>query len=111
MPVQESEIFSKFVQLFNEAKYFESHEILEELWRKSSGKKKRFYQGLIQAAVALHHAKNRNWRGAQNEYQLSMQKLKGLPSNYLGVSMEKFREDLASCFGSNDRAKTYHTGD
>lgn len=103
--MQEPEKLSEFIRLFNEEKYFESHEVLEELWRKSFGKKKHFYQGLIQAAVALHHEKNRNARGSQNEYRLALQKLKEFPAGFSNINLKKFREDISAYFSSNSGRK------
>jgi hypothetical protein len=49
------------VELFNAGEFFEAHEVIEELWvRTEKGPLKLFYQGLIQAAVAMsHHARGR----------------------------------------------------
>lgn len=107
MPAQEPEELLEFIRLFNQGKYFESHEILEELWRKTSGKKKRFYQGLIQAAVALHHAKNQNAPGAQHEYHLSIEKLKDFPENFSGFQLKRFRKNLACFFSANAIGKIF----
>lgn len=41
-------------RLFDAGRYFECHEFLEEVWRRSEGDEKVFLQGLIQAAAALH---------------------------------------------------------
>lgn len=41
-------------RLFDAGRYFECHELLEEVWRRSEGAEKLFLQGLIQAAAAYH---------------------------------------------------------
>jgi uncharacterized protein len=56
--------FLEFIQLFNSEKFFEAHEILEELWLETKGPRKQFYQGLIQCAVAFAHWQRKNPRGA-----------------------------------------------
>ena len=50
---------------FNRGDYFEAHEVWEDLWHDTAGPDRRFYQGLIQAAVAVYHAGNGNARGAR----------------------------------------------
>ncbi len=40
---------------FNCGKFFEAHEIWEELWRDLVGRERVAVQGLIQIAAALHH--------------------------------------------------------
>jgi hypothetical protein len=55
------------VRFFNDGDFFEAHEVWEGLWLETSGPERRFYQGLIQAAVALYHFGNGNLRGASGE--------------------------------------------
>ena len=52
------------IVLFNRGDFFEAHEVWESLWMETFGEEKRFYQGLIQAAVGLCHFCNGNVRGA-----------------------------------------------
>lgn len=54
------------LRLYNEGAYFEAHEVLEDLWRVTEGPDRRFYQGLIQLAVVLHHLRRGNPVGARN---------------------------------------------
>ncbi len=77
--------FQAAIQLFNEQKFFECHEVLEDLWQPlPAGAEKTFLQGLIQVAVGFHHLKNLNYVGAKNKCQSGLQKLESLQqSNYL----------------------------
>ena len=59
------------IRLFNEADFFEAHEVWEDLWTDCPLVDRRFYQGLIQAAVGLLHFVNGNVRGAVKLYQSS----------------------------------------
>jgi predicted metal-dependent hydrolase len=56
--------FRTGVKLFNEAKFFDAHEVLEDVWRAAPEPEKLFLQGLIQLAVALHHHSTGNLVGA-----------------------------------------------
>jgi uncharacterized protein len=49
---------------FNRGDWFECHETLEELWVGAKGELRDFYQGILQIAVALHHWRNGNFKGA-----------------------------------------------
>jgi uncharacterized protein len=49
---------------FNRGEWFECHETLEELWVGAKGELRDFYQGLLQLAVAQHHWRNGNFKGA-----------------------------------------------
>jgi uncharacterized protein len=49
---------------FNAGEYYACHDTLEALWMDSIDPDKKFYQGVLQIAVACYHLHNRNWRGA-----------------------------------------------
>jgi uncharacterized protein len=49
---------------FNKREYYACHDTLEALWMDSIDPDKKFYQGVLQIAVACYHLHNRNWRGA-----------------------------------------------
>ena len=53
------------IEHFNVCDFYESHEVWEDLWADYQGPARKFYQGLIQVAVALHHFGNGNIRGAR----------------------------------------------
>ena len=92
------ELYLEGIRLFNEEEFFDSHETLEELWSEIIGEEKKFYQGLIQAAVALFHFDNENFGGARKLYVSSRQKLDVYRPHYLGVDLEKFLADFQFCF-------------
>ena len=52
------------VEEFNQQAFYECHDTLEALWIEAMEPEKRFYQGVLQIAVACHHLSNLNWRGA-----------------------------------------------
>jgi len=49
---------------FNRRDWFECHETVEELWVGEKGELRDFYQGVLQLAVALHHWRGGNFKGA-----------------------------------------------
>ncbi|MCA9060337.1 MAG: DUF309 domain-containing protein [Planctomycetaceae bacterium] len=56
------------VRLFNEGEYFACHDVFEDYWDELVCPEKPFFQGLIQAAVALFHFEERNLGGARRMY-------------------------------------------
>ena len=86
------------VVLFNRGDYFEAHEVWEQLWMETAGPEKRFYQGLIQAAVALCHFCNGNVRGAVKLYQSSRDYMSRYGVTYLGLDNERFWQQMTACF-------------
>ncbi len=86
------------IRLFNEEDFFECHEVLEELWSETLGREKKFYQGLIQAAVALFHFGNENLGGARKLYQASREKLDPFRPLFQGLDVDKFLAEMKFCF-------------
>ena len=63
-PVVPPEDFWQGVEQFNEQEFYACHDTLEALWMEALEPQKKFYQGILQIAVACHHLGNLNWRGA-----------------------------------------------
>ncbi len=51
------------VEEFNQGRFFECHETIEEIWLREVGPVKNFYKGLIQIAAGLLHIGRGNYRG------------------------------------------------
>lgn len=85
------------VKYFNECEFFEAHEAWEELWTEYQGPSRRFYQGLIQVAVCLHHFGNENARGAIKLYHSSSKYLHDYRPHYEGVNVDKLLDELHQC--------------
>jgi predicted metal-dependent hydrolase len=86
------------IDLFNQGRYFECHEAWEEVWKRTHGPEKLFYQGLIQAAVAILHCERGNLEGAASLYEKARVKLDPLPSEHVGISLAELRLALEVFF-------------
>lgn len=58
------ETFWQGVEEFNQQNFYACHDILEAIWVDAEEIDKKFYQGILQIAVACYHLGNHNWRGA-----------------------------------------------
>lgn len=85
------------VLYFNACEFFEAHEVWEELWAEIQGDARPFFQGMIQAAVCLHHFGNGNTRGALKLYHGCRKYLEPFQPYFYGVQMEQFLEHLHAC--------------
>jgi uncharacterized protein len=85
------------VLFFNRREFFEAHEVWEDLWGEEQGPDHRFYQGLIQAAVALYHYGNGNVRGAVKLYQSGRAYMERYPSPHRGLDVAEFWERMRLC--------------
>lgn len=86
------------VVLFNAGDYFEAHEVWEDLWAESHGPTRKFYQGLIQAAVGLCHFGNGNLGGAAKLYRSSRDYMKDCGDRFLGLDLVSFWRAMEECF-------------
>jgi uncharacterized protein len=86
------------VLLFNARDYFEAHEVWEDLWAESHGEERRFYQGLIQAAVGLCHFGNGNLGGAAKLYRSARDYMERCGSPLLGLDTAAFWAQMERCF-------------
>ena len=91
-------LYLEGIRFFNECDFFEAHEVWEELWQDEEGESKKYYQGLIQAAVALHHFGNENIRGARKLNVSCRKYLDPYRPSYLGLDLDKFLAQLDQCF-------------
>ena len=78
------------VEHFNRGEYFEAHEAWEDVWLDCDPADRRFYQSLIQAAVALYHWGNRNRTGARRLFTAGREKAGAYRPVHLGLDIETF---------------------
>jgi predicted metal-dependent hydrolase len=81
--------FWQGVEQFNQQEFYACHDTLEALWMESMEPDKRFYQGVLQIAVALYHLSNQNWRGAAMLMGEGIRRLDYYQPEYSGINVEK----------------------
>ena len=81
----EIEQFRGGIELFNRGEFFEAHEALEDVWRAAPVSEKKFLQGLIQVAVALHHFGNGNLAGARSVLRRAFRNISLYPEGFGGI--------------------------
>jgi predicted metal-dependent hydrolase len=98
--------YAAFFQLWNAQKYYEAHDVLEQLWLvEKNVELARFYQALIQAAGAFvhlqknfeqpSHAKHgRRLRPAMRLFELALRNLEGLANEFQALDLVQFRKIL-----------------
>ncbi len=86
------------IEQFNECEFYDAHDLWEELWAEDQSPSRKFFQGLIQAAVALHHFGNGNVRGACKLYQSGSKYLEPYRPHHLGLDVDAFLRQMDQCF-------------
>lgn len=92
-------LYLEGISLFNQREFFACHDALEELWTETLGPEREFYQGLIQAAVALFHFSEGNTGGARRMCESSIQYLEPYRPHYLGLDVDRFLAEFRDCCG------------
>ncbi len=78
---------------FNKREYYACHDTLEALWMDSIDPDKKFYQGVLQIAVACYHLHNRNWRGAVTLLGEGIARLPYYQPVYASIDVTKLIQD------------------
>jgi uncharacterized protein len=81
---------------FNDREYYACHDTLEALWMDSIDPDKKFYQGVLQIAVACYHLHNRNWRGAVTLLGEGIGRLPYYQPIYAGIDVTRLIQDSSN---------------
>ncbi|MFO0825145.1 MAG: DUF309 domain-containing protein [Gemmataceae bacterium] len=84
------------VRLFNLGEFFEAHEVWEDLWMECPSAERRFFQALIQAAVALYHFGRGNHAGATRLFNSGRRYMEPYRPVYLGLDVDEFWRTMES---------------
>ncbi len=83
-----------FLRLFNRGEYWESHEALEDAWRRTNSG---FYHGLILYASAFVHARRDNPHGIRAQLEKAEGALAPYAPSYLGLDVAEILEHARRC--------------
>jgi uncharacterized protein len=89
-PDEEKKLYLTGIHLFNDHEFFEAHEVWEDVWHMAYGTKQRFYQGMIQCAVALEHYLRSNPRGVLSLYNSYRKHFASVPDTFMGLDVKSF---------------------
>jgi predicted metal-dependent hydrolase len=84
------------IELFNRGEFFEAHEVWEDLWQECDSADRRFYQALIQAAVAAYHWSRGNATGAKRLYHSGRKYMEPYRPVYRGLAVDVFWNAMAA---------------
>ena len=87
--------YHRGIELFNQAEFFDAHEVLEDVWRAAPEHEKKFLQGLIQIAVGLHHYSTGNRIGARSLLARADRNLSSYGNGIAGLRLAPLRASLA----------------
>ena len=82
--------FWQGVEQFNAGEFYACHDTLEAIWIEAEESDKKFYQGILQIAVALYHLGNQNLRGAVILLGEGSNRLRPYSVNYVPLDISDF---------------------
>ena len=100
MPIE----FWQGIEQFNSQDFYACHDTLEALWMEAGDPEKRFYQGILQIAVALYHLGNQNWRGAVILLGEGINRLSYYQPSYSGIAVEDLLGQTAKLLSALQQA-------
>jgi uncharacterized protein len=83
------------VEQFNQGEFYACHDTLEAIWIEAPQADKKFYQGILQIAVALYHIGNQNWRGGVILMGEGLNRLRSFPADNAGLDMANFMDQVS----------------
>ena len=90
-----NEAINNAVVLFNEEKYWWSHEALERIWKESKGEEKQLLNGLILVCAAFVHNQKDEYNVCLSILERSMIKFSTVKESiYYGVNIEKIKKRI-----------------
>jgi predicted metal-dependent hydrolase len=92
--------FAEGLGLYATGKFFESHEVLEDLWRDCAVRDRLFVQALIHLAVAQHHWSVRNREGTLLQMDKCARKLAGYLPEYANLPAARIYRAVVDATGS-----------
>jgi CheY-like chemotaxis protein len=84
------------IELFNQGKFYDCHEVIEDAWVAEKDPIRVMYQGILQIGVACYHIQNRNWRGAVKVLERGVPKAARFAPTCMGINIARLLQDSAA---------------
>jgi predicted metal-dependent hydrolase len=82
LPPEDQEHLRQGLEYFRAGDYFAAHDAWEEVWQGLHGRRRLFWQAMIQLAVGAHHCTYGNRIGCQSQWHKALQKCDALRQMY-----------------------------
>ena len=97
------ELLERGIHLFNSRRFFECHEVWEEVWTPERGPRRLFLQSLIHFAVGLYHTERGNPVGAARQLRKGLRKLAAYLPHCEGIDTARLMAMARSCWTHRGR--------
>ncbi len=93
------EVLREGISLFNEERFWEAHEVLEQIWRSTEGEEKTILQGLIMTAAAFVHSQRNRTDQSFAMLKKAAQKL-GSQDKFFTIDLQSLRGQIEETISS-----------
>jgi predicted metal-dependent hydrolase len=90
-------LYHRGIELYGAGRFFECHEVLEELWTPMRGPHRLYLQALIHFAVAFYHLQRRNPLGAERQLRKALRKIEHYLPAYEGLDTATLHREGQQC--------------
>lgn len=104
--ITKEDAIEKGIDYFNDERFWECHEVLENAWKKSEGREKELVQGIILVAAALvHYQKNEN-DICLSIFNRALEKIGDTKGMYHKIDVDTLRNKVSSML-KNGKIETF----
>lgn len=89
-------------QLFNNEKYWKTHEVLEGVWKRTQGDERSLLNGIILVAAALVHYQKGEHSICISIMKRALDKLHGSSGHYYGIDVDMLKNHVKSTVNSTE---------
>ncbi len=101
-PIEKTEAIRLGLGLFDEERYWESHEALESAWKQAEGDEKEILQGLILIAASLVHWQKNEMQVTLSVMKRARDKLMRHQTEYSGIDLVALTNRLDGILNANE---------
>ncbi|TLX68211.1 MAG: DUF309 domain-containing protein [Thaumarchaeota archaeon] len=92
-------------ELFNNEKYWKTHEVLEGTWKHTRGNEKELLNGIILVAAALVHYQKGEQVICISILKRALNKLNNSRGKYFGINIDSLKNEITNIIGSTKVSK------
>ncbi len=101
-PTSNQEVITLARSLFNDERFWETHEEVEALWKTKYGEEKEVLQGFILVAVAFVHLQKNEAKICISVLKRALRKLEAPISAYEGLNVDLLRDRVRNILEKNE---------
>ncbi|MFL6513144.1 MAG: DUF309 domain-containing protein, partial [Nitrososphaera sp.] len=100
--MEKDKAIERAVQLFNEERYWEAHEVLEQVWKSATGTEKQILNAIILVAAAFVHDEKNEQDICISILQRARRKLEGSTGKYYGIDISRVQDRISEIINSHN---------